>query len=98
MTHHRANGRMHQRGIGPMPRLHVVGAAFVIAFAANHRSHQRHLIHHLGSLRQAGGNLDALGRRTDGLCAAGNFLAGMRVKGFQLARSAAHPKHDNGFG
>ena len=56
-----------------MPRLHMVGAAFVIAFAANHRSHQRHLIHHLGSLRQAGSNLDALGRRTDGLCAAGNF-------------------------
>ena len=81
-----------------MPRLHVVGATFVIAFAANHRPHQRHLIHHLGSLWQAGGNLDALGRRADGFRAAGDLLTGMRVKGFQLARAAAHPKHDNGFG
>ena len=72
------------------------GAAFVIAFAANHRPHQRHLIHHLGSLRQAGGNLDALGGRTDGFCAAGNFLR-MRSK----ASSWLGPppiKHDDGFG
>src|SRR5262249_23635626 len=89
---------MLNRGVRPVAAFHHVGAAFVIAFLADHRTNERDRAHLGGELVEAFGELNVLYGGRNGLGSSGDLLAGMRVEGLELAGTAAQPEEDDRLG
>ncbi len=82
----RAERRVRYGWVGPVTGLHCVrSAAFVVAFLAPQRPHQRYVFHLVGKLFKPGSQLHAFGGSLDGFGPAGDVRAGLRVEGFELA-------------
>ena len=74
----------------------LIGGSGVFAFAIGHGANQRDVLHRVGDMGPTFGDLNTTDGGGDGLGRAAVVGAGLGVKGFELAGSAAHEEQDAG--
>src|SRR5690606_34127035 len=90
-----AETRMHERRVGTVAGLRVVGRSLVVALLADNRAYERDMVHVFRQTREPLADLDTFRARRDGSHTVADGRAGMRIECFELTRTALKPQNND---